>query len=147
MASRHQQGANMAETSKTELLDLTTEIVAAHVSKNPIPIDQIPSLIKEVHKALSGLSSQPEPGKPPAVPIEKAVQKDAITCLECGWSGKMVKRHISTSHGLSVNEYREKWKLPGNYPMVALSYAAKRSRLAKKIGLGKKLRGRGRKKG
>ncbi len=137
----------MAETPKTDLLELTTEIVTAHVSKNAISIDQIPSMIKEVHKALSGLGSQPEPVKPPAVPIKKSVQKDAITCLECGWSGKMVKRHISTAHGLSVNEYREKWKLPGDYPMVASSYAAIRSRLAKKIGLGKKPRGRGRKKG
>ena len=137
----------MAETSKTELLELTTEIVAAHVSNNPISIDQLPSMIKEVHKALSGLGSQPEPAKPPAVPIKKSVQKDAITCLECGWSGKMVKRHLSSAHGLSVREYREKWKLPGDYPMVAPSYAAKRSRLAKKIGLGRKPRGRGRKKG
>ncbi len=137
----------MAETPKTDLLELTTEIVTAHVSKNAISIDQIPSLIKEVHKALSGLGSQPEPVKPPAVPIKISVQKDAITCLECGWSGKMVKRHLSVAHGLSVNEYREKWKLPGDYPMVAPSYAAKRSRLAKKMGLGKKLRGRGRKKG
>ena len=147
MASRHQQGADMAETSETELLNLTTEIVAAHVSKNALSNDQIPSLIKEVHKALSGLGSQSEPVKPPAVLIKNSVQKDAITCLECGWSGKMVKRHISTAHGLSVNEYREKWNLPGDYPMVAPSYAAKRSRLAKKIGLGKKPRGRGRKKG
>ena len=137
----------MAETPKTDLLELTTEIVAAHASKNPISIDQLPSLIKAVHKALSGLGSQLEPVKPPAVSIKKSVQKDAITCLECGWSGKMVKRHISTAHGLSVNEYREKWKLPGDYPMVAASYAAKRSRLAKKLGLGKKPRGRGRKKG
>lgn len=137
----------MSETSKTELLGLTTEIVAAHVTNNPISIDQIPSLIKEVHKALSGLGSQPEPVKPPAVPIKQSVQKDAITCLECGWSGKMVKRHLTSAHGLSVNDYREKWKLPGNYPMVAPSYAAKRSRLAKKIGLGKKPGGRSRKKG
>ena len=136
----------MAETSETELLNLTTEIVAAHVSRNAISIDQIPSLIKEVHKTLSGLSSEPEPVKPPAVPIKKSVQKDAITCLECGQSKKMLKRHLSTAHGLSVKEYREKWRLPSDYPMVAPSYAAQRSRLAKKIGLGRKPRKRGRKK-
>ena len=137
----------MAETLETELLDLTAEIVAAHVSKNPISIDQIPSLIREVHKTLSRLGSEPEPVKPPAVSIKKSVQKDAITCLECGQPGKMLKRHLSTAHGLSVKEYREKWKLPSDYPMVAPSYAAQRSRLAKKIGLGKKPTGRGRKKG
>ena len=135
----------MAE--ETELLNLTTEIVAAHVSRNAISIDQIAALIREVHKTLSGLGSEPEPVKPPAVPIKKSVQKDAITCLECGWSGKMLKRHLSTTHGLSVKEYREKWRLPSDYPMVAPSYSAQRSRLAKKIGLGKKPRRRGRKKG
>ena len=74
MATRHQQGADMAETPETELLDLTTEIVAAHVSKNPISVDQITALIKEVHKTLSGLGSEPEPMKPPAVPIKRSVQ-------------------------------------------------------------------------
>ena len=137
----------MAETSETELLNLTTEIVAAHVSKNSISVDQIAALIKEVHQTLSGLGSETEPMKPPAVSIKRSVQRDAITCLECGWSGKMVKRHLSVAHGLGVNEYREKWGLPSDHPMVAPSYAAQRSRLAKKIGLGTKPRGRGRKKG
>ena len=138
----------MAETSETEILDLTTKIVAAHVSKNSISVEQIPSLIKEVHQTLSGLGSEPEPVKlAPAVSIKKSVQKDAITCLECGWPGKMLKRHLSTTHGLSVKEYREKWRLPSDYPMVAPSYAAKRSRLAKKLGLGRKPRKRGTKKG
>jgi predicted transcriptional regulator len=136
----------MAETPETELLDLTAEIVAAHVSKNPTSIDQITALIKEVHQTLSGLGSEAEPVKPPAVPIKKSVQKDAITCLECGQSKKVLKRHLSTAHGLSVKEYREKWRLPSDYPMVAPSYAAKRSRLAKKIGLGTTPRKRGRKK-
>jgi predicted transcriptional regulator len=131
----------MAEISETELSDLTTRIVASHVSKNSISVDQIASLIKEVHKTLSGLGSNPEPAiLAPAVPIKKSVQKDAITCLECGWPGKMLKRHLSTAHGLSVKEHRDKWRLPSDYPIVALSYAAKRSRLAKKIGLGRKRR-------
>ena len=138
----------MAETSETEHLNLTAEIVVAHVSKNAISVDQLPSLIKEVHKTLSGLGSEPAKEKlTPAVPIKKSVQKDAITCLECGWSAKMLKRHLTTSHDLSVKEYREKWRLPSDYPMVAPSYAAKRSKLAKKIGLGGKAIGRGRKKG
>ena len=138
----------MAETPETELLNLTTKIVAAHVSKNAISVDQLPSLIKEIHKTLSGLGSEPEPvNLAPAVSIKKSVQKDAIICLECGQSAKMLKRHLTTAHDLSVKEYRGKWRLPSDYPMVAPSYAAKRSKLAKKIGLGRKAIGRGRKKG
>ena len=120
------KGADMAE--ETELLNLTTEIVAAHVSRNAISIDQIAALIKEVHKTLSGLGSGPEPVKPPAVPIKKSVQKDANTCLECGWSGKLLKRHLSTAHDLSVKEYREKWRLPSDYPTV-YEYVAKLERI------------------
>jgi predicted transcriptional regulator len=133
--------------AKAELLNLTTGIVAAHVSKNPTSIDQLPSLIKEVHKTLAELGSEPEPEKAPAVSIKRSVKKDAITCLECGKSGKMLKRHLSSAHGLSVQEYREKWKLPSDYPMTAPNYAAQRSKLAKKIGLGTKPKGRSRKKG
>ena len=136
----------MSETPETRLLKLTAVIVAAHVSKNPTSIDQLPSLIKEVHKTLAGLGSEPEPEKAPAVSIKRSVQKDAITCLECGKAGKMLKRHLSSSHGLSVQEYRDKWKLPGDYPMTAPNYAAQRSKLAKKIGLGTTPRKRGRKK-
>jgi predicted transcriptional regulator len=138
----------MTDPIKTELLELTAEIVAAHVGNNDTPRDQLPQLIVEVHRALAGLGSEPPREKrPPAVPIKKSVQEDAVTCLECGWSGKMLKRHLSTTHGLSVEEYREKWNLPAAHPMVAPSYAARRSELAKKIGLGQKPRKRGRKKG
>ena len=137
----------MAEAPETELLNLTAGIVAAHVSNNTVTTDQLSKLIQTVHSTLSGLSSEPEPEKVPAVPIKKSVKKDAITCLECGQAGKMLKRHLSTAHGLSVQEYREKWKLPSDYPMTAPNYAAQRSKLAKKIGLGTKPRGRGRKKG
>ena len=134
----------MAETPETELLNLTTVIVAAHVSKNAISIGQLPSLIKGIHRTLAGLG---EPTKSPAVSIKKSVQKDAINCLECGQPKKTLKRHLTTAHGLSVTEYRVKWKLPSDYPMVAPNYAARRSRPAKKIGLGRKPTGRGRKKG
>ncbi len=137
----------MAETPDTEILDLTAGIVAAHVSNNPTPVDQIPSLIKEVHKTLLGLGSEAAEEKlTPAVPIKRSVKNEAITCLECGQQKKMLKRHLSTAHGLSVQDYRDKWKLASNYPMTAPNYAAQRSKLAKKIGLGKKPRGRGRKK-
>jgi predicted transcriptional regulator len=137
----------MSETPETELLDLTAEIVAAHVSKNAVSMDQIPTLIKEVHKTLSELGSEPAQEKlTPAVPIKRSVQKDAITCLECGQSGKMLKRHLSSAHDMSVKEYREKWRLPSDYPLVAPNYAAERSKLAKKIGLGTKPRKRGRNK-
>ncbi len=130
----------MADT-KTELLTLTTEVVAAYVGNNAVAVDQIPSLIKEVHQALVGLGSEgDQPTLPPAVPIKKSVRKATIVCLECGPSGKMLKRHLSTAHGLGVKEYRERWKLPNNYPMVAPNYAAVRSELAKTFGLGRKRR-------
>ena len=137
----------MPETPDTEYLDLTAGIVAAHVSNNTVSGEQLPTLIQTVHTALSGLGFEPEPEKAPAVSIKKSVQKDAINCLECGQPKKTLKRHLTTAHGLSVTEYRVKWKLPSDYPMVAPNYAAQRSRLAKKIGLGRKPTGRGRKKG
>ena len=136
----------MAETPDTEILDLTAGIVAAHVSNNTVSADQLRTLIQTIHATLSGLGSEPEPEKAPAVPIKRSVKKDAISCLECGQPKKMLKRHISSAHGLSVLEYREKLKLPSDYPMTAPSYAAQRSKLAKKIGLGTKPRKRGRKK-
>ena len=137
----------MLETPDTEYLDLTAGIVAAHFSNDTVSGEQLPTLIQTVHTALSGLGFEPEPVKSAAVSIKRSVQKDAITCLECGLPKKMLKRHLTNAHGLSVQEYRDKWKLPGDYPMTAPSYAAQRSNLAKKIGLGTKPRGRGRKKG
>ena len=129
----------MADTSDNELLDLTTAIVSAHVGHNDVGVDQIPSLIRDVHQALSELGLEPEIKKlTPAVPIKKSVRKDAIICLECGISAKMLKRHLASAHELSVDQYRERWKLPSDYPVVAPDYAAKRSKLAKKFGLGKK---------
>ena len=129
--------------TKTELLTLTTEVVAAYVGKNAVTVDQIPSLIKEIHLALVSLGSEGDQATlTPAVPIKKSVHKATIVCLECGRSAKMLKRHLSTAHGLGVKEYRERWKLPADYPMVAPNYAAVRSELAKKIGLGRKRRKR-----
>ena len=125
-------------TEKPELLDLTADIVAAHVGNNTVTGDQLPTLIRTIHKALSGLGSDPEK-LTPAVPIKKSVQKDTITCLECGKAAKMLKRHLTTAHGLSVQGYRDRWGLASDYPMTAPDYAARRSALAKKIGLGRKL--------
>ena len=131
---------------QTELLARTTEIVAAHVATNTVPVDQVPALINDIHQTLAGLGAE-EPDLTPAVPIKRSVRKATIVCLECGKTGKMLKRHLSTAHGLGVKEYRVRWGLPADYPMVAPNYAAERSRLAKKIGLGRKPRKRGRKKG
>ncbi len=124
--------------TKTELLTLTTEVVAAHVGNNAVLVDQIPSLIKEVHQALAGLGLEDQAKLTPAVPIKRSVRKATIVCLECGRSAKMLKRHLSTTHGLGVKEYRERWKLPDDYPLVAPNYAARRSEIAKKIGVGRK---------
>ncbi len=125
--------------SKIELLTLTTEVVAAHVGSNAVSIDQIPALINDIHQTLAGLGSE-EPDLTPAVPIKRSVRKATIVCLECGRSGKMLKRHLSTAHGLGIKEYRERWELPADYPMVAPNSAAVRSALAKKFGLGRKPR-------
>ena len=129
-----------------ELLARTTEIVSAHLRKNTVPVDQVPALINDIHQTLAGLGVE-EPDLTPAVPIKRSVRKATIVCLECGKTGKMLKRHLSTAHGLGVKGYRERWGLPADYPMVAPNYAAKRSEMAKKIGLGTKRRKRGRKKG
>ena len=131
---------------QAELLARTTEIVSAHLRKKTVPIDQVLALINDIHQALAGLGTE-QPDLTPAVPIKRSVRKATIVCLECGKSAKMLKRHLSTSHGLSVKEYRDRWKLPSDYPMVAPNYSAQRSELAKKIGLGTKPRKRGRKKG
>ncbi len=131
---------------QAELLARTTENVAAHLRKNTVPVDQVTALINNIHQALAGLGVE-EPERTPAVPIKRSVRKATIVCLECGWSGKMLKRHLSTAHGLGVKEYRLRWKLPADYPLVSPNYAAQRSEMAKKIGLGTKPRKRGRKKG
>ena len=131
---------------QSELLTLTTEVVAAHVARNTVAVGQIASLINEVHQALAGLGPEDQVKPTPAVPIKRSVRKASIVCLECGKVGKMLKRHLSTAHGLGVHDYRARWKLPADYPMVAPNYAAQRSAMAKKIGLGRKPRKRGRKK-
>jgi predicted transcriptional regulator len=124
---------------KTELLGLTAQIVSAHVSHNPVPAAELPGLISEVFRTLTGVGSAPapEPERPqPAVPIKKSITPAYLICLEDGKKLKMLKRHLKTAYNLSPEQYRERWGLPADYPMVAPDYAKHRSSLAKKIGLG-----------
>lgn len=130
------------ETDMTEtLITLATDIVVAHVSNNPVSAEDLPALISNVYGALSSVGEGKEAEKAPAepaVPIRGSVRKDSIACLECGRKMKMLKRHLSTEHGLSIEDYRARWQLPSDYPMVAPNYAETRRTLAKKIGLGRK---------
>ncbi len=133
--------ANDTQTADTdELTALTSEIVAAYVSNNSVPVSDLPRVIRDIHQTLVGLrTGGGEAEKPtPAVSVKKSVQQDYITCLECGKQQKMLKRHLKTAHGMTPEEYRERWGLSVDYPMVAPSYAEKRSELAKQIGLGTK---------
>ena len=135
--------------SSEELLSLTSEIVAAHVSNNTVTVGDLPGLIEQVYKTLSsvGGSAEPAADKPiPAVPVKKSVTPDFIICLEDGKKLKMLKRHLKTAYDMTPDEYRERWGLPSDYPMVAPNYAKQRSKLAKAIGLGTQQRKRTRKK-
>ncbi len=127
-----------------DVLGLTAQIVSAHVSNNAIGAEALPSLIQDVYRTLAGVGKeQVVPDKQqPAVPVKKSVFPDFIVCLEDGKKLKMLKRHLKTSYNMTPEQYREKWQLPPDYPMVAPSYARHRSSLAKKIGLGTKPRGR-----
>jgi predicted transcriptional regulator len=125
-----------------ELIELSTEIVAAYVSHNALSPSDLPKLIMEVHGALRSLSTNEAPvlleELKPAVPVKKSVASDYIICLEDGKKFKSLKRHLRTHYNLSPEEYREKWGLPPDYPMVAPNYSATRSKLAKDNGLGRK---------
>jgi predicted transcriptional regulator len=126
-----------------EMLGLTAQIVAAHVSNNPVAPDGLPALIQDVYRTLNGIGKDvPPPPAPerqaPAVPIKKSIFPDYLVCLEDGKRLKMLKRHLSTAYNMTPEQYREKWGLSVDYPMVAPSYAKHRSSLAKKIGLGTK---------
>jgi len=133
-------------TSAPDVLGLTAQIVSAHVSNNAVTADSLPGLISEVYKTLANVGKEaPAPDKPqPAVPVKKSVMPDYIICLEDGKKLKMLKRHLKTAYNMSPEQYRDRWGLPADYPMVAPNYARHRSSLAKKIGLGTKPRGRGR---
>ena len=124
------------------VLGLTAQIVSAHVSNNSVSPDALPSLIQEVYKTLAGVGNErTEPERPqPAVPVKKSVFADHIVCLEDGKKLKMLKRHLKTAYNMTPEQYRDRWGLPPDYPMVAPNYARHRSSLAKKIGLGTKPR-------
>jgi predicted transcriptional regulator len=131
----------MNQDEKRELLELTTEIVSSYFSNNSVAVEDVPATIERVFSSLVGLSQgdgavavRPQP----AVAIEDSVTPDYIICLEDGKQLKMLKRYLMTAHGLTPDEYRERWGLPADYPMVAPNYAEKRSELAKNIGLGKR---------
>lgn len=135
----------MADNQAAEdtLLTLTADIVAAHVSNNSVAVNDLPNLIQNVHAALSGISGSaatPDEKPEPKVSIRASVKPDAIACLECGSRQKMLKRHLMTNHQMTPAEYRQKWGLSPDYPMVAPNYAEQRRTLAKSIGLGTKRR-------
>lgn len=131
-------------SEQTDVLGLTAQIVSAHVSNNSVTPDALPALIQDVYRTLSGVGKEPvQPDKPqPAVPVKKSVFPDHIVCLEDGKKLKMLKRHLKTAYNMTPEQYRERWGLAPDYPMVAPNYARHRSSLAKKIGLGTKPRSR-----
>ena len=136
----------MDDMAKTELVGLTVEIVSAYVSNNTVASADIPALISQVHTALQRVSSgeaqaSTEPLKP-AVPVKKSINPDFIVCLEDGKKFKSLKRHLRTQYNMTPEQYREKWSLPADYPMVAPNYAAARTQLAKDMGLGQQRRRR-----
>ena len=136
-----------SRSGKTELASLTSQIVAAYVGRNALPLGDLPGLINSVYQSLInlGISGGPTTGQEPAVPVKKSVTPEYIICLEDGKRLKMLKRYIRTRYSMTPEEYRRKWGLPADYPMVAPNYAAQRSVFAKKIGLGHIDNGRGRK--
>jgi predicted transcriptional regulator len=123
-----------------ELLRMTTDIVASFLSHNSVPAESVPEMIKSVHvtmKEISGDEPKPEPKAKPAVPISKSVSDDYIVCLEDGKKLKMLKRYLRSQYDMSPEDYRRKWGLPADYPMVAPNYSRRRSEFAKEIGLGR----------
>eukprot|EP01037_Dinobryon_pediforme_P035777 gene35777-42360_t len=135
----------MSDSSSNDLIELAAEIVSAYVSNNTVSAHDLTALIGDVYAALQRTSAgiapepQPEPLKP-AVPVKKSVTPDYIVCLEDGKKFKSLKRHLRTQYNVTPEEYREKWGLPADYPMVAPNYAQARSDLAKKMGLGQQRR-------
>lgn len=133
------------KTTSRDLTMLTANVVSAYLSNNSLPIRELPSFIRQIYAALMGLGVPVEEvsEKPiPAVPIKKSIMPDYIVCLEDGQKLKMLKRHLKASFNLTPEQYRERWDLPADYPMVAPNYATQRSSLAKKIGLGTRSRRR-----
>ena len=135
-------GASALRTLELGVLGLTAQIVSAHVANNPVQSDALPALIADVYRTLSDVGRDVAPvDKPqPAVAVKKSIYPDHIVCLEDGKKLKMLKRHLKTAYNMTPEQYRERWNLPADYPMVAPDYARHRSSLAKQIGLGTKPR-------
>lgn len=130
----------LPDIDREELLRMTTEIVSSYLSHNSMPAESVPDLIKSVHSTMTGVSSiseKIEQKAKPAVPVSKSIADDHIVCLEDGKKLKMLKRYLRSQYNMSPDEYRQKWNLPSDYPMVAPAYSRKRSQFAKDIGLGR----------
>ncbi len=140
-AAASNKGSVMMDGVSGEVLKLTAKIVSAHIGNNQVTAEGLPELIQSVYRslAMSGVAKAPAEPLVPAVPIKKSVFPDYIICLEDGVKLKMLKRHLHTHYGMTSNDYRAKWGLPHDYPMVCPSYASQRSTLAKAIGLGRKV--------
>lgn len=130
----------MTSMQTDDLLRATIRIAAAYLSRSAVSTDQLASVIRDIHDSLRTMGTAvPEPSAPtPAVPIRRSIKADAVICLECGKPMKMLKRHLGVEHSLSVPEYKARWRLPADYPVVAPAYAQRRSEFAKQIGLGRK---------
>ena len=132
--------SSSSEVKREEILGLTSEIVAAHVSNNTVALSDLPGLIEQVFRTLAsvgGTNGASADRPTPAVPIKKSITPDFIVCLEDGKQLKMLKRHLKTRYNMTPEEYRERWGLPRDYPMVAPNYSKERAKMAKKIGLGR----------
>ncbi len=137
--------SSATEVKREDLLGYTSEIVAAHVSNNTVAISDLPGLIEQIYRTLAsigGVDVSAGDRPTPAVPLKKSITPDYIVCLEDGKKLKMLKRHLKTAYNMTPEEYRERWGLSPDYPMVAPNYAKQRSRLAKEIGLGTRSRRR-----
>lgn len=122
---------------------LVAKIIASYVSHHNLAPEQIPELIASVHRTIMALGQPAEVqvAPTPAVPLRRSVQRDVVICLDCGWKGKMLRRHLTTRHGLSGEDYLKRWGLPGDHPLTAPNYSVQRSNLAKELGLGRGGRG------
>jgi predicted transcriptional regulator len=133
----------MADESTAQMINLSlvAEIVRSYVAQNSIGVDQLAGLISTVHRSLSGLGTSAPAPTPlvPAVSLRRSVQRDHVVCLECGYRGQVLRRHLSVAHGLELAEYRARWNLPANHPITAPGYSERRSALAKRIGLGRRV--------
>jgi predicted transcriptional regulator len=122
---------------------LVARIIASYVSHHNLAPEQLPELIVSVHRTIAGLGQPAETlaAPVPAVSVRRSVQRDVVVCLDCGWKGKMLRRHLTTRHGLTGDDYLKRWGLPGDHPLTAPNYSVQRSNLAKELGLGRGGRG------